>query len=281
MEIKKFFEQYDLMVKHYAPLIIKSVLIFALGLFFIKTLGRGIEHLFAHYYSVYVGILAAEVIHYLGLFFIAISILDIWGVKTTQFLGAAGVLGVAIGFASQTSLSNIISGIFLIGEHPFVIGDTLKIGDVEGRVDSIDLLSVKLITRDNDFIRIPNTTLLSDSFINLTRFGAKRLTIIVGVAYETDFKKAINLLKKIADENPFHVKDKLSTVLISDFGDSAVNITTHLWVSFEDLKPAKSWMLETINNEFNNAHINMPYPETVVQVKVPKPIEFTTSVEGG
>jgi len=265
-------KEYVPTVKQYGLLFLKAVIVFVVGLIVLKILTNSVEHLLQRYYSPYLATLTGEFLHYIGLFLIAMTILDIIGIKTTQFLGAAGVVGVAIGFASQTSLSNIISGIFLIGEHPFVIGDTLKIDSYIGRVDSIDLLSVKLVTTGNDYIRIPNAYLVTNSFMNLTRYGAKRIGIDVRVSYDTDLKKAATLLNSIGEKNPYKVATYEVSTLVTSFGDAGINLTLYSWVAYENINKTQSWLLDQINTEFNKAGIVMPWPEMIVDLKgAPKP----------
>jgi len=124
------------------------------------------------------------------------------GFQLSVLLGAAGILSVAIGFASQTSASNLISGLFLIGEGPFAIGDFIRVGTTEGEVLSIDLLSVKLRTPDNLFVRIPNEQLIKSEVVNLTRFAIRRLNLAVGVAYKEDIPRVRHILMQVATDNP-------------------------------------------------------------------------------
>ena len=104
------------------------------------------------------------IFYFIFLIFVMASLKEA-GFKLSVFLGAAGILTVALGFASQTSASNLISGLFLIGEGSFEIGDTISItlirgNTIEGEVISIDLLSVKLLTQDNIYVRLPNEQLI-------------------------------------------------------------------------------------------------------------------------
>ncbi|MDR1929214.1 MAG: mechanosensitive ion channel family protein, partial [Treponema sp.] len=110
----------------------------------------------------------------------AIALLYIFksaGIDITAILGAAGVAGIVLGFAAQTSVSSLISGFFLMSEKPFTRGDTVKVGDITGIVLSADFLSVKLKTLDNLFVRIPNETLIKSNLINVTRFPIRRLDL--------------------------------------------------------------------------------------------------------
>ena len=86
---------------------------------------------------------------------------------------------VAIGFASQTSASNLVSGLFLLAERPFQIGDAVRIGAISGEVLSVDLLSVKIRTFDNLFVRVPNETVMKAEIINLTRFPVRRFDLVL------------------------------------------------------------------------------------------------------
>ncbi len=104
------------------------------------------------------------IFYFIFLLFVMASLKEA-GFKLSVFLGAAGILTVALGFASQTSASNLISGMFLIGEGSFEVGDTIQITlirghTIEGEVISIDLLSVKLLTQDNIYVRLPNEQLI-------------------------------------------------------------------------------------------------------------------------
>ncbi|MDZ7816437.1 MAG: mechanosensitive ion channel [Planctomycetota bacterium] len=105
------------------------------------------------------------------------AFLDELGYKLTALLGAAGIAGIAIGFAAQTSLSNIISGFFLLSERPFAQGDLVQCGSDTGFVLSVSLLSVKMRTFDNKLIRIPNENLIKKEVYNLTKFPIRRVNV--------------------------------------------------------------------------------------------------------
>ena len=121
-------------------------------------------------YSAQQGMIFGKVVLYLGIFMIIFSILNELGFKLTHLLGAAGILGIALGFASQTSVSNIISGLFLIAEQPFEVNDVITVGGTTGVVLSIDTLSIKMRTFDNKFIRIPNETIIKSEVTTITKF---------------------------------------------------------------------------------------------------------------
>lgn len=182
------------------------------------------------------------------------------GFKLTPILGAAGIAGVAIGFAAQTSLSNLISGIFLIAEKPFHVGDALQIGDTMGIVHSIDLLSLKLRTFDNRFIRIPNENLIKNQFTNVTRFPIRRFDIDVGVAYKEDIDHVIRVLADIADKNPFCLDEPAPLILFKGFGDSALDFLLGVWFEKSDMLNLRNTIMKEIKRRFDEEGIEIPFP---------------------
>jgi small-conductance mechanosensitive channel len=112
--------------------------------------------------------IARKAIGYSGFVIIGMILLRELGVEVGALLGAAGIVGIAVGFASQTSVSNIVSGLFLISEKLFSVGDVIKVGSVTGIIQSIDLLSIKIRTFDNLFVRIPNEKILTSEVTNVT-----------------------------------------------------------------------------------------------------------------
>jgi small-conductance mechanosensitive channel len=203
-------------------------------------------------------------ITYLGIVIVLVSVLGQFGFQLTALLGAAGIFGVAIGFAAQTSLSNIISGVFLIWEKPFAVGDVVKIGDTLGIALSIDLLSVKLKTFDNQFIRIPNETLIKTEVRNITRFPIRRLDVFVGVAYKEDVQRVKDVLADIAHKNPHCLDEPEPLVLFVDYGDSALEFLLGAWFYKTDYILLKNSIMQDIKERFDAEGIEIPFPHRTV-----------------
>jgi len=182
------------------------------------------------------------------------------GFKLTALLGAAGIAGIAIGFASQTSVSNIISGLFLISEKPFTVGDIVKVGDTKGTILSIDLLSVKLRTFDNQFIRIPNESLIKNQVTNITRFPIRRLDINVGVAYKENVGKVREVLLDIASKEPLCLDEPEPLVRFLNFGDSALEFLFAVWCVKDDYLKLNTKMMQQIKERFDAENIEIPFP---------------------
>jgi small-conductance mechanosensitive channel len=183
------------------------------------------------------------------------------GFNLGVLLGAAGVLSVAIGFASQTSASNLISGLFLIAEQPFGIGDVIQTGGTTGEVLSIDLLSVKLRTFDNQFVRIPNETLIKSEVRTLTKFPIRRVDLQIGVAYKEDIEKVREVLFDLADKNPLCLEEPKPGFIFQGFGDSAVTMQFSPWATRENFLELKNSLQLEIKQRFDAEGIEIPFPQ--------------------
>ncbi len=138
-------------------------------------------------------------------------------------LGAAGIVTLAIGFASQTSVSNVISGLFMILERSVGVGDVIKVGSTTGEVIAIDLLSTKLRTFDNLLVRIPNETMIKAEITTLTRFPIRRSRRRIGVAYKDDLQQVEQVLLAVADRNPLSLQEPQPLLIARGFGESSID----------------------------------------------------------
>ena len=214
------------------------------------------------------GIIYACVIFVL---FIIIDILQLKGVFKTM-LGAAGVLGIVLGIASQTSIGNIVSGLFLISEKPFELGDLIKVGDKMGVVYSIDLLSIKLKTHDNLLIRIPNQTIISTEVINITKFPIRRMDIEISVAYKEDLNNVIRILKEIAAQNSLCLDEPEPLILAKNFGTSGIDFLFGLWFEKNNYVKLRNEIFHSISKTFAREGIEIPFPHmTLYTGEVTKP----------
>ena len=205
-------------------------------------------------------IVLRRIIYYgiLGLF--AVSVLFELGFNLSVLVGAAGIFSVAIGFASQTFASNIISGLFLLGEQPFALGDIVKVGDTTGEVLAIDLLSVKLRTFDNLFVRIPNETMLKTEVVNLTRFPIRRFDLMLGVAYKEDIDTVREILFDIAGLNPLCLEEPKPLFIFTGFGSSSLDIQFSVWAKRENFLEMRNTLQLEIKKVFDDKGIEIPFP---------------------
>jgi small-conductance mechanosensitive channel len=210
-----------------------------------------------------------KIISYTGFFLVLMAVLGELGVKLTALLGAAGIVGIAVGFASQTSVSNIISGLFLISEKPFAIGDVLRIGGTTGIIQSIDLLSIKIRTFDNLFVRIPNEKILSSEVTNITRFPIRRMDILLQIDYGQDLSKVHGILSAIASANPWSLDEPEPVIMFTEFKESGIEIMLGLWFAKTDFADLKNSIMKDISSRFAAEGIRFAHPRRTVRMTSP------------
>ena len=263
---------------------LKVVLWLGIGLPLVVALSAVSGRVTAKRFSAQSAMLVQKGILYFGTVLLVISVLHQLGFEVTALVGAAGIAGIAIGFASQTSVSNIISGLFLVSEKPFAVGDVIKVGETTGIVLSIDLLSVKIRTFDNQFVRVPNETMIKTEVTTITRFPIRRLDIKLGVAYKEDVGRVREVLADIARQNPHVLDEPEPVILFTNFGDSALEFLFGVWFAKEDFLALRKTLLQEIKERFDAEGIEIPFPHRTLyagSVTDPFPVRVVPDAEAG
>lgn len=264
--------------------IVRVALIVLVGFPLLLALSRSLRRWIADSGDQQRALIVGKLVFYVGAGVLAVWILDELGFGIAPLLGAAGIFGIAIGFASQTSVSNIISGIFLMVEGPFVVDDVIQVAGVVGRVESIDMLSVKLRTFDNKFVRIPNEAIIKTELTNITRYPIRRLDVAVGVAYKEDVEKVRRTLLEVASANPLSLMDPAPMVLFDGYGESSLNFSFRVWAARENWLALKNTIHEEIKDRFDEEDIEIPFPHRTLYtgaVTEPFPIRITNDASPG
>ena len=147
------------------------------------------------------------------------------------------------------------------------MGDIVKVGDTSGIVLSIDLLSVKLRQFDNHFVRIPNETMIKTQVTNVTKFPIRRVDVDVGAAYGSDVEQVMKVLRNVADKNPFCLDEPIPLVVFKGFGDSSLNFMVGAWCAKAQFLDLKNSITRDIKVAFDEAEIEIPFPQRVVHLK--------------
>ncbi len=242
---------------------IRAAMLVIGGIIVARLVSVALVRLFQRHLDAQQRMLVAKTSHYLLLALFFISAINELGFNLSVLLGAAGILTVAIGFASQTSASNLISGLFLIAERPFGIGDVIQIGKTQGEVLSIGLLSIQLRTFDNLFIRIPNEAVIKAEITNMSRFPIRRVDLSFSVAYKEDIAVIQQLLLDVADRNPLCLVEPKPLFILRGF-DSASQLQFSVWGKSENFLDLKNSIQIEIKAAFEANHIEMPSPQLTV-----------------
>lgn len=237
-----------------------AVLTAAVGFVVLRVLTALVGRVSRKRLSAQSAMLVRKAVFYVGAALILVVALRELGFQLTALLGAAGIVGIAIGFASQTSVSNIISGLFLISEKPFAVGDVIRAGEHTGIVMSIDLLSVKIRTFDNQYIRIPNEKILSTDLTNVTYFPIRRMDLKLSISYKNDLARTREVLLEIADANPYCLREPPPVVIFTGFGDSGQELLFGVWFAKADHIELRNSITHEVKMRFDVEGIEIPFP---------------------
>lgn len=208
------------------------------------------------------------------IFIIVISIYMIfrsWDVDMTAWLASAGIAGIAIGFAAKDTLANLFSGVFILADSPYKLGDYVVLDSGErGMVTHIGIRSTRLLTRDDVEITIPNA-IMGNSRITNESGGPHekyRLRVKVGVAYGSDIDQVRAILMDVAEQEPSVCEDPEPRVRFRGFGGSSLDIELLCWVQNPELFGRVLDQLNTtIYKRFNSEGIEIPYSKHDVFIK--------------
>ncbi len=232
-----------------------------------------------HRYNAHYSMLAGKALSYTLYIILIITVLHMLGVNMTPLLGAAGIVGIALGVASQTSVSNIISGFFMLAEQSFIVGDVITVSGVTGVVMSVDTLSVKLRTFDNRFVRIPNETIIKSEVVNATRFPIRRIDLAVSVAYKEDLGRVKTVLIELANVDPLVLNEPESIIIFLGFNSSSIDLQFSFWTARQNYLKVKNGMFESVKKRFDQEGIEIPFPHVSLysgEVTKPLPIELVS-----
>jgi small-conductance mechanosensitive channel len=244
--------------------LLKTLVILVVGILLIYLIAFTVKKLLPKSLSKQRQMIVHRLIFYTGSIILAFLIIAELQINLAPFFGAAGIIGLVVGVASQTSIGNIVSGFFLVSEKSFEIGDVIKIGDKSGVVYSIDLLSIKIKTFDNLLLRIPNQTVISTELTNVTKFPIRRLDFLVSVAYKEDLARVKELLQKIAAENPLCLDEPEPLIVFKEFGASGIDILLGVWFEKTNYLKVKNSIFQEIKSTFDNEGIEIPFPHLTI-----------------
>lgn len=271
ISLKDYLESQIPSVTSFCAKVVLAILIFFIGRKLIRWfIGRTRKYLVRT--TLDAGIIsfvcsAGKIVLYLLLIFnIAIGL----GVQASSVAALLGTLGITVGLGIQGGLENLAGGVLLLVFKPFVVGDYIiqdKANGVEGTVSKIEMCYTTLVSIDNKNIVIPNGSLANSTIINVTAKDKRKLEIKIGISYDSDIKKAKEVLYKILEEDSKtqHVETE-SQVFVYELGDSAVILGLRVWVATEEYWTTKWRLNERIKEEFDKNGIVIPYNQMDVYV---------------
>lgn len=201
--------------------------------------------------------LIGKIFAYISFFILAVSLLHECGLNISALLGAAGVISIAIGYASQTSIANIISGLFLMIERPFKLGDMVVIGGEKGKVAEVNLFAVLLHTESGVMVRIPHEKILKNKCVNLTSLPTRRHTVQIKVGCQHDPQAVVAIIKRAIADNTYCVMSPEPYILMQEIIGNYLYIAVGAWGMQKHFTDIKHTLLLSLKEAFDRENIKM------------------------
>ncbi|NLR90673.1 MULTISPECIES: mechanosensitive ion channel family protein [Flammeovirga] len=199
---------------------------------------------------------------------IIVGAIGMAGVETTSFIAMLGSAGLAIGLALQGSLANVAGGALLLTLRPIKNGEFIEAQGYIGTVDEIGLFATTIITPHRRHVFIPNGALAGGVIKNFTREGFVRCDVPIGISYDSDIKKAREvLLGTIKDDKRVLQNPEKPVVWVTNLGDSSVDLQLRVHLKVEDYWEFLFETLEACKIALDNNGIEIPFPQRVVHMK--------------
>ena len=208
----------------------------------------------------------SNLVYYLLLTFVILAVLSLFGIQTTSFIAVLGAVGLAIGLSLQGTLSNFASGVMLLIFRPFKAGDFVEAGGVSGKVQEIGIFSSTLHSPDNVKIIVPNSVVFGSTIKNYSANETRRNDMVVGVSYDDDLGRALDVIQQVLAEDNRVLKDPAPVVAVSELADSSVNFVVRPWCNRDDYWGMRFDMTRKFKERLESAGCSIPYPQHEVHL---------------
>jgi small conductance mechanosensitive channel len=203
----------------------------------------------------------SSVARYAILVLVIVMVLGQFGVQTASIIAAIGAVGLAIGLALQGTLQNIAAGLMLLFLRPFRIGESIKVGIVEGDVEEIGLFATRLRAADGTYILAPNAKLWNEPVYNTSRNRARRNDVVAGVKHDCDVGQAQKLMIELATADSRVRKSPPPIAFVATLGEAGVTVTLRYWTSDKDFLRTKIDLVGLVKRRFDEQGLSFSAPQ--------------------
>jgi small conductance mechanosensitive channel len=245
----------------YSPKVISAVIILFIGLYAIRIINRVIRKIMVkRELDPTLTKFLADILLWVLRVLLFVTFIDKLGIGTSSFVAILGAMGLAVGLSLQGSLSNFAGGMLIILFKPFKVGDTIEAQGVLATVQEIQIFVTKLITSNNQTIFVPNGALSNGTITNYSMQGSRRADLTIAISYETDLKKAKDIITKVLANNPKILTSPVAEVSVKNLTDNAIQLAVRPWAKNEDFGNVVSDTLENCKLAFDAAGLTFqPY----------------------
>lgn len=183
------------------------------------------------------------------------------GINIAAALAGLGVLGIAVGFAAQETIANMIAGFLIFWDRPFRVGDWVTTQDRDGEVSDITLRTTRIRTLDNTYVVIPNRQIIGELLVNHSMYGETRVNIPIGIAYKESIAEARRVILAAVADLDGVLDDPAPSVVAAGLGDSSVDLTVRVWIAqAREEVPVRFRVVEACKVALDQAGIEIPFP---------------------
>ncbi len=253
----------------YLPIIVASLILLFLGIWLIRLFTKKVKK--SRKYQTfdpsvaYFTITTLKITLYVLLF---ITIASLLGIPMTSVIAILGSIGIALGLAMQSHISNIAAAIEILILKQLQIGDYVQISEYNGTVKQIRMFYTIINTIDNRQVIIPNNLIVNNPFINYTKENFRKIDLLVGISYSSSIIQAKEVILQLISEDQRIINEpEPPMVAVSELADSSVNLVIRAWTKTADMFDVKFTLLERIKTEFDNKGIEIPFQQRVVYLR--------------
>jgi len=206
----------------------------------------------------------SKLVYFFVLIVVVIAVLGVFGVQTASLVAVLGAAGLAVGLALQGTLSNFAAGVMLLFFRPFKIGDFIDAAGTTGTVVEIGVFASTLKSPDNVKIVVPNSQVYGATIKNFNGYDTRRVDMEIGISYNDDIPKAIEIIRGIVNSDPRVLAEPESVVAVSNLGDSSVDLVIRPWCAGSDYWALRWDLNQRIKEGLEAAGCSIPYPQSDV-----------------
>lgn len=200
----------------------------------------------------------AKVVKYFVIALAVIAVLGRFGVQTASITALIGAAGLTIGLALQGTLSNVAAGIMLLALRPFKLGDGVDIAGTAGQIADMGLFTTRLITWDGVVVYLPNSSVWGSRIMNYTQAGRRRFDLTIGVAYEDDIGRALQVLSEVVGSDTRVLVDPAPSYVVKELSDTAVTLMARFWTKSTDLQAVQFDLVRAVKERFDREGLTIP-----------------------
>lgn len=198
----------------------------------------------------------------------AVTVAAQFGIDTTSILTSLGVVGLTVGFAARDTLANVISGLFIFWDRPFVLGDMVEISGEYGRVAEITMRTTRVVTPDGRMLAVPNTVVVNSMVASYTNFPNLRIEVAATVSVDAPLDRVREVLLSVVTSDDAYLDEPPPRVVVSALNDYNTEVKLQAWLRDERQHiTARFALREAVFRALNDAGIEMPYETLEVRTR--------------